>query len=461
MRKRLVIKNRRKKKAFFSLSLFLVCLIGIGYAIFETDLFLTGSMNVSSYDLPIIDTYENCLKNTYLSDSYRDKIKTISIETTIDVPNNAIISWDIGVAQNGNVMAYLIPNSTDNTKYDLHIQGERGIFANSDSSQLFHNMPNLEVINGLPLLNTSQVENMDFMFATSKNLTSLDVSNFDTSNVTSMSCMFAGVDTNGVQCKMFLTNIIGLDHFDTSKVTNMSSMFANCFNITTIDLSSFDTHLVTDMLSMFNNVNDYSSQLETILFGPDFDTSLVTNMTLMFADNPKLTNLDVSGFNTSNVISMEQMFINCAGLVTLDLSGWDTHNVTNMSGMFNNMNDNSSLLETITFGPNFTTASVTTMELMFADNPKLNHLNLSSFNTSNVTSMGYMFCRCSGLTDLNISSFDFTSVTDKTSFAYLMPTRADGAIIRVKNATAQSWILNLSTNGDRPSDWNTTNVKYT
>ncbi len=57
---------------------------------------------------------------------------------------------------------------------------------------------------------------MRYMFDDCESLTQLDVSNFDTSNVTDMTCMFAGCES--------LTQL-DISNFDTSNVTNMISMF--------------------------------------------------------------------------------------------------------------------------------------------------------------------------------------------------------------------------------------------
>ena len=44
---------------------------------------------------------------------------------------------------------------------------------------------------------------------------------------------------------------VDLSHFDTSKATNMDYMFGGCYLLATLDLSSFDTNNVTDMRGMF------------------------------------------------------------------------------------------------------------------------------------------------------------------------------------------------------------------
>ena len=90
---------------------------------------------------------------------------------------------------------------------------------------------------------SSQVDNMESMFYKCSNLISLDLSNFNTSSVTSMGGMF--YDSS---------NLISLDlsNFNTSSVINMGSIFYQCSKLNTLDLSSFNTSSVTTMSSMFS-----------------------------------------------------------------------------------------------------------------------------------------------------------------------------------------------------------------
>ena len=79
-------------------------------------------------------------------------------------------------------------------------------------------------------------------FSDCTGLTSLDVSNFDTSAVTSMDSMF-------YRC----TGLTSLDlsNFNTSAVTYMTNMFYGCTGLTSLDLSNFNTSAVTSMTNMF------------------------------------------------------------------------------------------------------------------------------------------------------------------------------------------------------------------
>jgi surface protein len=194
---------------------------------------------------------------------------------------------------------------------------------------------------------TSNVTNMRSMFSNSK-ATTLDVSNFDTSNVTYMNIMFGNSQAT----------TLDVSNFDTSNVTTMAQMFESS-QATTLDVSNFDTSKVTSMGSMFQ-----LSQATTLDLS-NFNTTNVTNMSWMFYYS-KATTLDVSNFDTSKVTNMGSMFVNSKA-TTLDLSNFNTSNVTNMSYMFNT----STNLKTIYVGDKFNTNNVTSSANMFTDSTKL------------------------------------------------------------------------------------------
>ena len=180
-------------------------------------------------------------------------------------------------------------------------------------------------INGLNKFNTNKVTNMGYMFSWSS-VNTIDLSSFNTSNVTTMQNMF---ETSNA------TAIIGLNKLNTSKVVNMYGMFWNT-KVTTLDLSSFNTSNVTDMSFMFNgseaatikglkkfntskvtNMNGMFSatQLSTLDLS-NFNTSNVTDMSKMFYNNKKLTTIYVSNnFVTGKVTSSTNMFKDSTKLV--------------------------------------------------------------------------------------------------------------------------------------------------
>ena len=187
-----------------------------------------------------------------------------------------------------------------------------------------------------------------------------DLSNWDTSNLTSMRNIF-------YYCKKLTS--VKLSNFDTSNVTDMRQMFEGCSSLTSLDVSNFDTSAVTNMGNTFQGCRDLTS-----LNVSNFNTSAVTNMGQMFNNCNSLTSLDgIENFDTSAVESMNYMFGQCNSLTSLDLSNWNTSAVTNMYAIFQSCNN-------------------------------LTYLNLSNWNMSNVTAVNDMFYNCSKLTDLNMTN---------------------------------------------------------
>jgi surface protein len=162
---------------------------------------------------------------------------------------------------------------------------------------------------------------MSEMFVHCDNLGDIDLSNFNTSNVTSMIRMFANCYSLGS---------LDLSNFDTNNVAGITGMFYECVALTSLDLSGFCTRNITDMSNMFYNCSGLTS-----LDLSNFDTSNVASMWRTFYGCSSLISLDLSSFDTSNVVNMSYMFKDCYNLPTLDISSFDTSNVTNMDYMFN------------------------------------------------------------------------------------------------------------------------------
>ena len=171
-----------------------------------------------------------------------------------------------------------------------------------DMAFIFKECYKLKEIKGLYNFKTNKVKNMESMFQFCISLLNLDLSSFDTSNVTDMKNMFD-------KCN-YLKEIKGLNNFKTNKVEDMSQMFEECEKIKILDLSNFDTKNVTDMSFMFNQCVN----LEQIFGINKIITKKVKLMNGMFQRCEKLKYLDLSGFDTSNVFIMKDMFKKCFNL---------------------------------------------------------------------------------------------------------------------------------------------------
>ena len=270
-------------------------------------------------------------------------------------------------------------------------------------------------VNGMSSLTTA-----NSMFAGSTALTSIDMTNWDSSNVTSFVSTFANcmslehldvstLDTSSAQtmqsmfryCNKLTT--LDVSNFDVSSVYDMSYMFSYLFRIKNFDLSNWNTQSVTNMSYMFQMSGGilpqgYGSDNETgtVVFGENFNTENVINMSYMF-NASAFKSLDLSQFNTSNVKYMGRMFA-CQYLENLNVSSFNTENVLDMSHMFQGTRFQSLDLS------HFNTRKVTNMSYMFQACYFLNSLNINSFDTRNVSSMKWMF-QSSFLTNETFSNF--------------------------------------------------------
>lgn len=349
-----------------------------------------GSGFVNGDGVSVNTAYRN---TDFHTEKYQLNITSIITKKNNKVPATAIESWDISVAQDGSVMAYVEDDGTGNSTYKLTIGGKGGIIANDNMTDYFAGFKRA-VSMDLSALDTSQVINMTNMFSDCICLSELDLSDFDTSKVTNMSYMFA-------YCSG-LTDL-NVSNFDTSNVTDMWHMFGDCSHLTSLNVSNFNTSKVTNMGEMFG----YCGHLMSLDLS-NFDTSNVTNMTCMFMNCRGLTNLDVSSFNTSKVTDMNCMFYCCSNLPNLDVSNFDTSNVT-------------------------------TMHFMFYTCQRLTSLDLSSFDTSKVTEMSYMFEKCEHLTSLDFRNATFDAILPNCFYRVFTDVPSTINII-TKDATTKTWL---------------------
>ena len=336
-------------------------------------------------------------------------IKSVNFVTSldgVDIATNSPIKvcYSSGVYIDEYV-AYWLADADESKKYNVWIYSKNGKFVlPADSSNMFYYCSGLTSLD-LTSFDTSNVTNMSSMFYLCSGLTTLDLSCFKETNVTDVTYMFA-----------YCTNLVSvnLNGFNTAKVEKMGNywelegryfyrcgMFTGCSKLVSVDLSCLDTSNVKNIGALFASCTN----LKSITFGSNFAPN-ATNMTRMFENCSSLTTLDLSPLNTSNVTNMSYMFYGCSGLTTLDLTPLNTTNVTNMGGMFSGC----SSLTTLDLTP-LNTSNVTNMYAMFSGCSASTSINLSEFNTSKVTNMQAMFKGCSSLTALNLSSFDTSNVT--------------------------------------------------
>ena len=299
----------------------------------------------------------------------RSTVAPVSSISTINIEDSDMSDYEIKAWY----------NTTDQAVY--YYTEPNVVFLNENSEAMFRWFTKMETID-LSGFDTSEVTSMNTMFYTMSSLKNIDVSGFNTTNVTDMYAMF---DQTGVIEELNVSN------FDTSKVTNMGYMFFSLAKVRELDLTNFDTRNVANMFGMF----EYMTAVSKIKFSTKFDTSNATNMGKMFSNARSLQQLDLSHFNTGNVTAMNDMF----SLMTS--------------------------LTQINFGANFDTSNVTDMTGMFYQSTSLVNLDLSHFNTRKVKSMISMFSQMSGLTILDISNFETPSLENAGSMFAIDPGFSD------------------------------------
>ena len=415
-------------------------------------------------------TPEGTLATNFRGNLSASSIESIEFLPSLQVGEDAIGYWDASYNHDNMVVAWYTDTDSDNL-YELYLGGNGKIYAPVNINSLFKNFNNVTSISFGNYFNTTNVTNMNALFYGCSNLESiLFGQNFDTPNVTNMLNMFNGCskltsldlstfDTRNVTVMnsstygngMFwncysLTSITFGQNFDTSNISIMSYMFYNCSKLTSLNLNNWNTENVTNMTGMFYNC----SKLETLNLS-GWDTSKVTKMSSesglgdgMFYKCSSLISLNLSSFDTTNVTNMKALFYGCSNLESILFGqNFDTPNVTNMLNMFNGCSKLTSLdlstfdtrnvtvmnsstygngmfwncysLTSITFGQNFDTSNISIMSYMFYNCSKLTSLNLNNWNTENVTNMTGMFYNCSKLETLNLSGWDTSKVTKMSS----------------------------------------------
>ncbi|MBC6361406.1 MucBP domain-containing protein [Lactobacillus apis] len=126
----------------------------------------------------------------------------------------------------------------------IAITGKISLNSSNCADFLFAGFSNTSKIVGLEHLDLSQATSTIYMFNGCENLTSLNLSSFNTANVTEMRAMFR-------KCRALTA--LDLSSFNISKVTDMSCMFADDENLVDLNISSFKTTLPVDLGATFKN----------------------------------------------------------------------------------------------------------------------------------------------------------------------------------------------------------------
>ena len=326
-------------------------------------------------------------------------------------------------------------------------------FHPTSTKHWFNGLKNVTSIEGLNYLNTSEVVSMYAMFngfsQSSKTVTELDLSGFDTKKVTNMNYMF--------NCCPSIRTIYVSDSWNTDRVTNSNNMFMDCKNLignygTTYDPNNIDktvahakaggylTHIPVPYATYNNGTltfyydnqqerrsgdiysnlvrkkagdqwGAHRTEIKKVVFTSSFSDANPTSTAHWFNGCTSLTSITgLQYLNTSVVSNMYAMFNGCTALFSVDVSNFDTSKVKNMSYTFNCC----SLLTDLDL-KSFDTSKVTNMNYMFNSCKALQTIEVGSkWNTSNVTNSANMFTGCKKLMGSDATRYK-ANVTDKSA----------------------------------------------
>ena len=272
------------------------------------------------------------------------------------------------------------------------------------------------------------------LFADCNNIISIDLSNVNFASNESCYLMFR-------ECHR-LNEIKGLENIVTSACKSLNSMFYAAILKGEINVSNWDTSNVTDMhkcfaMSRSNNVfvdtiyNNGRGEITYIKGLENWDTSNCETFESLFDNQCKMQSYNIANWNTSKVKNMAHMFRwNHINLTEIDLSGWDTSNCEDMNCMFRNCYH----LEKIKF--NFDMIKVADLTDIFLNDYRLTTLegSLKNINVDLDTSVCPL-THNSAMIILN----GLANVTNKKTLKLNSNTYATLSQTEISNATNKNW----------------------
>ena len=255
----------------------------------------SGSTNMS------YNVYENCTFDFSARDMYMcynetnydigDMYKGREITNIVTIPKN--LSSEVQIPYG---------NEKGITK-NVYFESDFKNFRIESLFQMFYNFTELVGVHGLENINMERVTSVNNMLYNCKNLTTLDLSGFDTSRVK----IFSGMLQN---CSG-LTNL-NMSGMDTSNGNSFCNMFYGCSKLV-FDLSNIDFSNGTSMYNAFYNCKLLqSSQLKYI------NTRRAINLSYLFYNCTSLTTINASELNIRYADDYNHMFYGCSGITTIN-----------------------------------------------------------------------------------------------------------------------------------------------
>ena len=199
----------------------------------------------------------------------------------------------------------------------------------TDTYGMFMNDYALKTVEGSGDLAFISTTNTIGMFQSCKALTYLDVTNWNLGKVENMRSMFRNCHA--------LTTLEGSGNWSCAKSTSMELMFYACYQLQSLDVTNWDVSNVTCFAHFLASPNQNAADmaLKEIKGLENWRPEKCTTTNSMFYGCGQLLSANMSGWDVSNLVDMSHMFSDCHSLQSVDFTGWQTPKLNNLDALFN------------------------------------------------------------------------------------------------------------------------------
>ena len=124
---------------------------------------------------------------------------------------------------------------------------------------------------------------------------------------------------------------LDLSNFDSSKISSIDNLFNGLNSLKYIDISNFGESL-TSMEGLFKGLQ----YLESITL-QNMKTSKVTSIESMFENCISLKSVDLSEIDITSLTNMNNLFSGCSNLKVIDFTNLNLENIGSFSNIFNGL----------------------------------------------------------------------------------------------------------------------------
>ena len=220
-----------------------------------------------------------------------------------------------------------------------------------------------------------------------------------------------------------LETINGMELLDTSEIIDLSRMFCECRSLTSIDLSHFSNYSAKNYTRMFNNCSSLTEIDITNLFTTGGSLVSGGSRVMMFDGCSALQTIKNGSTGSSEIkisspTDCDYMFANCSSLTTIPAV-----NIVSAGSDFPYLFFNCSSLTSMTLKHGASGFADTNMRSVFENCSSLTTVTMTAFNNTKALDMSRFFYNCSKMKNIYVNSsiwidWDYSSQPDKATDMY-------------------------------------------